>query len=437
MAGVLDLNLLSISTCTQIRNDVKIKDTVLCDIYDSVNVHLPKHYVSTLINMTNLNSNLNHTQTNEYKIPNILRDSQLDAFKKAMHALIHSYSHTALLNLPTGFGKTVIAISIAFALRSIMSEVDKHKFKVGILYHRSVLVDQWINAIHMVSDSISSNTKVKVVSSSDHNIVNDDSVFYIINPTITHIHLRSEYSALTMLIVDECHALCTPSIVRKLLLFTPSYLLGLSATPKRLDAFDTALDLFYGRSSPLNLVSVCKSIEFDVRVVNTGFMPREIKTLENGKLDWSLILKQQADNEKRNNLICDIVCDLVTSRNILVMCKRKSQAVWLHNAISNKLQSQNTVVLYIGSSSQLNKAETVRVIVTTYSKGGVGMDVSHMNALVTAGDVDAAFKQAIGRIFRNHESEIKPLYICLVDKFGPLKKHALKNKNLNVTLDSC
>jgi len=63
-----------------------------------------------------------------------------------------------------------------------------------------------------------------------------------------------------------------------------------------------------------------------------------------------------------------------------------------------------------------------RVLIATYSKGGVGFDHPKLDMLIGAGDVEENFIQYLGRIFRR--DDVQPLYIDIKDKLGALNEHS-------------
>ena len=63
-----------------------------------------------------------------------------------------------------------------------------------------------------------------------------------------------------------------------------------------------------------------------------------------------------------------------------------------------------------------------RILIATYSKGGVGFDHPKLDMLIAGADVEEGFTQYIGRIFRR--DDVCPIYIDLIDNMSTIKKHS-------------
>jgi hypothetical protein len=64
-----------------------------------------------------------------------------------------------------------------------------------------------------------------------------------------------------------------------------------------------------------------------------------------------------------------------------------------------------------------------RILIATYSKGGVGFDHPKLDMLISGADVEEGFQQYIGRIFRR--DDVSPVYIDLIDNMSTIKKHSI------------
>jgi superfamily II DNA or RNA helicase len=104
-------------------------------------------------------------------------------------------------------------------------------------------------------------------------------------------------------------------------------------------------------------------------------------------------------------------------RTILILVKRKDHALKL----KKMLQQLNVDVdCFIHTDKTVNY--DCKVLIATYSKGGVGFDHPKLNMLITGADVEENFMQYLGRIFRRDDTV--PLYIDLRDELSTLVKHS-------------
>ena len=104
-------------------------------------------------------------------------------------------------------------------------------------------------------------------------------------------------------------------------------------------------------------------------------------------------------------------------RRFLVLTKRIEQA----NILFNALKEINSVDIYIGTNTYYNSEK--RILISTFSKSGVGFDNPILDALLVASDIgsEPAIIQFVGRCFR--KDEVSPIIIDLCDRFGPLISH--------------
>jgi len=140
-------------------------------------------------------------------------------------------------------------------------------------------------------------------------------------------------------------------------------------------------------------------------------------------MQWDSVLTSQARSITRNTLIVDIV-RYFCKRNILILCKRKEQALLLKEALK---KYKEDVDIYMGSQKVANYDS--RILVVTCSKSGRGFNHPKLDMLIPAADTEENWVQYAGRIFRREHHA--PVIVEISDKFGPLKKH------LETRLDVC
>lgn len=320
-----------------------------------------------------------------------LRDYQKDVYDQAISKL--QAENAVFLALHCGFGKTDLTIYLIATLRR----------PTLILYHLKNIKDQWVS-------------RIKKYLGVDVGGVGD--VIATCNNSKLGSYTREELSMYTLVVVDEAHALSTESGVVRWRLLSPAYIIGLSATPKRNDGFDAALSLTFGPDyirRPL----------YRNHTVLRGMTQweYEIEYTTRGTRDWGKTLSQQSSNKDRNTLISKIVESLPPERNILILCKRKTQAQSLHKLIPDS-------DLYIGSATGYS---IKRVLVSSYSKSGVGFDAPHLDTLIVATDFVEGLEQYIGRIFRRFDSD--PLVIDIVDgKDSVMRTHWSKRRKQYISL---
>jgi superfamily II DNA or RNA helicase len=242
-----------------------------------------------------------------------------------------------------------------------------------------------------------------------------DSDFYIMNAMNIEKMGRNFFQNIGLVICDEAHMLVAETLSRSLQYLTPRYLIGLSATPYRLDGLNKLLDLYFGEDKIIRDMNR----EHIIYRVNTG-IEIEMEILEStGKVNWGAVLKSQSDNEKRNKLIIRIIREF-KDRNFLVLCKRVEQATYLFNKLKEVDEHVDNL---IGSKQEFDT--DCRILVGIHQKVGTGFDWAKADALLLAIDLDAYFIQSLGRVFRRRDTT--PIVFDLVDNNFILLKH-FKNR---------
>lgn len=332
------------------------------------------------------------------------RDQEV-VFKESIQ-LIKKY-RSVLLSLFCGYGKTFSGIKLAHS----------SKLKCAVLAHRGVLFDQWVESIEKFTTA-----KVQIVETDG--VLDPDADFYIFN--IAFVHKRWNKSTkswvpkklgiykdtIGMLIVDEAHVACASEMSRALLYFNPRIAVALTATPQREDGMDKALELYFGEYKTTRIIRIAQD-PFTVYRLPTGIKPAFTRNAF-GKKDWNSVITSLIENETRNKLIIDLIKKFSTF-TILVLTKRKTHCDILAKELK-KLGITNTVMT--GTAKKYDK--TARVLLSTYSKLGVGFDDGRLNMLIVACSVKQV-EQYAGRL--RDSAGKKRVVIDLVDSDPNCQSH--------------
>ena len=338
----------------------------------------------------------NWVDSSNSKFMGKLTVQQIEIYPTIMDTLYNFRS--TLLKFYTGFGKTTISIHI----------INDLKLKTCILTHRIILMEQWYESIKRYTPDL------KVIIATTDIPTEQLEQYDIIIVNIMNIPKRNKsfWNKFSFVIVDECHILGGEKTFQNLFYFNPQYLLGLTASPEREDGMDILLKWFMGP----NWIERNMYRPFNVYIYQSNFSPL-LKKNYAGDLDWNKVLKQMTENEKRNNLIVSIV-NAFPDRNILVLCKRIIQAKILHSKIKD-------AELFVSTSKEFNK--DTRILISSFSKSGVGFDFQKLDMLIIASDVKNMIIQYTGRVFRkiNHI----PIIIDIKDKCHILNSHLKERVN--------
>lgn len=304
-------------------------------------------------------------------------------------------ARACILAVHVGFGKTFLAIRLVAHLGL--------KALVVIPTSKKILQNQWKNEFKTFYPDIS----VQLLSSMD--TIDDTANVYIVGTlSIKKLHTQLK-ERVKLVIVDEMHLALSDEGYKNLLLLFPMYLLGLSATPYRVDGTDKLVELFFGSHQ----VSRKLYREYFVKTIFTPFSFPLEKT-EKGKVNWSKLLNTQAECVERNKFLTTIV---VSNPNLkfLILCKRVAQ-----------IKDVRQMCLAMGVDIQavygnLLPIKDARSLIGHVSKLGVGFSDSSFNALLLGGDVQEYFIQYFGRVIREESS--RPVIFDIVDSCHILRRH--------------
>ena len=285
----------------------------------------------------------------------------------------------------------------------------KIKLKTLIVVNRLVLASQWKDAICKFCP----NAKVCILESVDCKLdsIERDYDFFIVNAINVRKFTRKQLSFVGFVIVDECHMIMSEVLSQCMWKLEPRYLLGLSASPYRLDGLNGLMDAYFGPHK------VVRHAERPLTVfrVNTGYTP-ETKTTRYGKLDWNALINDISTCPERNRMIVDIV-ERYPDRYFLLLTKRIEQADTLAQLMDERCIEYDKLYgayVYEPSSDK-------HVLIGTTGKCGVGFDAPKLNTLVVCCDMVNYYVQMLGRVMRD---KTKHAYVFdLVDDMPILAKH--------------
>jgi len=375
-------------------NNYSLEEGIKFYIQNKLGIYVPYHYATVL-----LQKYLNH----KIEYPNVVRKfiaqlypNQEEVFVEGINSL--KRFSVMNLNVPPGYGKTVLGARYFCEL----------KLPAVVLIHRETLSDQWKKSF---TDTVE-NIKLWVVGDK---IVEDPDVIICMEQRYHHIpeNLRKRVG---LLIIDEAHCFCTESRVAPLLYFQPKYVISETATYERADKLHQMLNLLSGPNK------VNRKIEkrFKVVKIRTG-LHFNTKTNAQGKLDWSHLVNEMIINDKRNNVIKNIVLRNKENK-ILILTSRIDHVKRL-----KELLPDESIDTLCGNKKNYKDS---RVLIGTLSKISTGFDEKNacldfggkridLVILATSIKDSALLEQSIGRGFRSDF----PIIYDIVDENGVLKNH--------------
>jgi superfamily II DNA or RNA helicase len=321
----------------------------------------------------------------------VLREQQIEVKKEAIEIL---KTGSVIISSNPGFGKTIISISLACSI----------KLKCLVVVNKLVLMKQWKDSIYQFCP------KAIVQLLTPKSDIDDKADFYVMNAVNIPKMGREFFKNIKLLIVDEVHLIMAEKLSVLMKYIFPRYLIGLSATPYRTDGLDILLDLYYGKTKIVREMNQ-KHLVYKVQ---TEFKPK-VEYTEAGKLNWSSILDSQAEDEKRNQLILNIL-QKFKDRIFLVLVKRVKHGRYL---VDQLLERGESVTSLLGSNQEFDKE--ARILVATSQKAGCGFDHARLDALLLPTDFENFYIQILARVFRRRD--VEPIVFDIVDDHPILFKH--------------
>jgi len=324
-----------------------------------------------------------------------LRDYQMETVVKALSA------GRGVIALPTGAGKTVVALKIIHA-------IDRPTL---ITVHTKELFRQWENAI-------TKTFRMKAGMIGD-GVYDPRPVTVAMLQTATRI--RDELPDYDVWVADEVHHIPAMEFWKVATAINAVYRYGLSATPRREDGADLAIIAGTGEMvaniTPEYLIekgwlAKPKFVLVDVPSIR---LPRNwIKAYSEG------IVR----NEVRNKLIVDVAKKLVG--------EGLQTYVHVERIVHGKILSEKLNCPFIcGKDSTKRRKKVIedfnsgnlRLLVSTLL--GEGVDIPGLNAIVLAHGLKSStmFIQRVGRSLRPSEGKNEAIIVDFVDKGPFLAKH--------------
>lgn len=315
-----------------------------------------------------------------------------------------------LLCVPCGFGKTVVALYIACALKS----------KTIVIVHKEFLLNQWKERIEQFTDA-----KIGILQGKNIDIEEKDIVIGMIQSISQCKYNKNLFNDFNFAIFDECHHTSAETFCKSLKIIKTKYQLGLSATPTRKDGLTKVFKWYLGDI----IYQVKRNNDTKLKVHRYLFNSKseyykEIFNCANKPCIASMINKI-AEFEKRNDFIINILKNIINKdRNILILSERRNHLINLKELIHNELDIESG--LYIGGmkSQDLDLSCEKQIILATYQMASEGFDCKKLNTLImitSKGDII----QSVGRILRK-QHDIQPIIVDISDMFSIFKNQSYK-----------
>ncbi len=325
-----------------------------------------------------------------------------------MYPFIIEYHSTGIYNgfELSGNGRFLLGdFTITHNTATSINIAAKIKLKTLVILNRLLLMEQWESSILKFCP----NAKVYVIQPKTK-VIPENYDFYLINAINVSKLERDVYKFIGFCIVDECHMIMSEILSKCMWSVEPKYLLGLSATPYRMDGLNDMISAYFG---PHRVIQNIKRKHI-VYKVNTK-LTIDFTYNRFGKMDWNSLLTSQSQNEERNQIIVDIIKKF-PERYFLLLTKRIEQGKLLSKMLNDENIDHDCL---FGTNKYIES--TKHVLIGTTGKCGVGFDAPKLNTLVLCNDMVNYYIQMLGRVMRRKDCDA--WVFDLVDENSILKKH--------------
>jgi superfamily II DNA or RNA helicase len=305
-----------------------------------------------------------------------------------------------LLELPCGFGKTIVALHL-------IHRVGK---KTLVIVHKEFLLEQWVERIH---EFLPTATIGRIQG--DTMDVDKDIVIGMLQSISMKTYPKEIFEGFGFTIIDETHHIAAEVFSNALFHIVTPYMLGLSATMERKDGLTKVFKLFlgevvYSAKRERTTVYVHKIL---YTTPNAEF--NEVVLNFRGETNYTSMIKKVSEFNDRKDRILEIMTKLLampTTGQIMVLSHTKALLAYLYDAILYR--KLGTVGYYVGGMKQalLKETETKKIVLATYAMAEEALDIKTLTTLILA-TPKTDVTQAVGRILRvKHE---RPTVIDIVD----------------------
>lgn len=327
-----------------------------------------------------------------------------------------------VLSLPTGYGKTTVALHVLSTMR----------VKTLIIVHKEFLMNQWIERIQQFLPTAS----IGIIRQNKVDVAGKDIVIAMLQSLSMKTYAREVFAGFGLTIIDETHHICSKTFSCALFNVCTKYVLGLSATPERKDGLTKVLHWCIGPvcykvdrdTSQMRITTEIKHFDCD------AFSTMEVPLSVTGRVSVPEIINLITNVDERNAYIVDAIVRFHDEgRKTIVLTDRRNHCELLRDALIAR--GLTDVGLYMGGMKQheLKKSEALPIIVATYSLAHEGLDIPALDTLILA-TPKTDVVQATGRIMRSGGGRKHDPYILdIVDTFSVLPRQGKKRKAFYVS----
>jgi len=397
-------------------------------------IYIPRHFIPH--DFLTITKKYKDIVSTDIRFDGVLKSSTNQP--EAVAAVLEGFrtQGSGLLSLPTGYGKTTVALYVMCEL----------KYKTLIVVHKEFLMTQWLERIVQFVPG----ARVGRIQGNVIDVKDKDIVIGMLQSLSMKEYDKTVFDGFGLTIIDETHHVCTRTFSKMLMKINTPHMLGLSATLQRKDGLTKVIHWFLGavlfevkRKSQRQVVVEC--IDFKCNEYHQNTFPLNRARQPNVPEAISYV----TNIPSRNQMIFDVIsAKLLENRHILVLTDRRQHCIDL-DAYYKLSEPEVSTGLYMGGMKpcDLKKSEECSVIFATFSLAYEGLDIPVLDTLILA-TPKSDIVQSVGRILRETDGKKNnPCVVDIIDNWGPFQYQYYKrlkyykdtgfkiNKAKNPTMD--
>mgnify|MGYP001382879117 CR=1 FL=1 len=339
-----------------------------------------------------------------------LRDFQKDVVNKFLKSVDDDTGcGGGLLDIPCGFGKTILALNI----------ISRIKKKTLVIVHKTFLLNQWMERI----EQFLPDAKVGSIQGQVIDMEGKDIVIGMLQSLSMKSYPSDLFSCFGLTITDETHHLGSEVFSQALQKIVTPVTLGLSATMQRKDGLTHVFKMFLGdivykmkRESEDDVLVKAITYNVDDEEYN------KVKYDGKGNPQHSSMISKVCGYNRRSEFILSVIKQELAEKpdqQIMVLAQQKNILIYLDKAI--KYHNVASAGFYVGGMKEedLKETETKKIVLATYAMAAEGLDIKTLTSMILASP-RTDITQSVGRILRvKHE---RPLVVDIIDSHDVFRR---------------
>ena len=340
-----------------------------------------------------------------------LREAQLEPVKNFLEAAKNPLKMGGIISVPCGFGKTIMSLYIACALKK----------KTMFISHKDFLNQQFIDTVKEFAPTAS----IGIIKQKKVDVENKDFIIASLQSLAMRDYDIKIFEDIGFVIIDEVHHTGAQVFCRAFKNLNTPIILGLSATLNRKDGMRKVFEYYIGGS-----VYSIKNKEYTDVIVNIHkyYVPdieySIVKKMWNGKENIAAMINNICSFKPRTEYIMTILTEILKNepdRRVLILSERRNQLKSIEDYIVEQNIANKDYGYYVGGmkQEQLNISSGKQIILATFQLASEGFNVPTLNTVIFASPI-SDIQQSIGRILRERPEDRKyiPLCIDIADEFS-------------------